>query len=130
MRVNAPVGAIVAALPFGAVSLMIGGRTHYRCSGVYYRPVSSGYLVVDPPVAFPGPSEPELLYDTVAVTAWRLNVREAPGLSRAVIAQVSRGTRLAVVGSAQGWLYVELPGGDLGWVMERYTRPLMSAADG
>ena len=52
----------------------------------------------------------------------RLNVRYGPEAGEEVIAQVDRYTTLRVLGSAPGWLYVEVEGEDVrGWVMERYV---------
>jgi uncharacterized protein YraI len=56
-----------------------------------------------------------------------LNLRYGPQASEAVIAQVDRYTTLRVLGSAPGWLYVEVEGEDLrGWVMERYVAVSMA----
>ena len=132
IRVRAPLGAIVVDLPLGAVSLRIGGIAYYHFSGVYYRHVPTGYVVVERPVEAAPPVEVEedVIDTTVAVTAQLLNVRQGPAAGHPVVAQVHRGTHLAVVGTAPGWLYVELPGGDLGWVMEAYTRPVEEPAQG
>lgn len=43
-----PVGAVFATLPFGSVSVTIGGNFFYRTGDVYYRPAPRGYVVVDP----------------------------------------------------------------------------------
>jgi hypothetical protein len=46
-----PVGAIITGLPDGYVSVMIGGIPYYYYGGVYYRPCSDGFVVVEQPVA-------------------------------------------------------------------------------
>jgi hypothetical protein len=58
----------------------------------------------------------------VAVVTDILNLRYGPDESEEVIAQAGRYTILNVIGSAPGWLYVEIDGEDVrGWVMERYV---------
>lgn len=46
--VGPPVGAVFATLPFGSISVNIGGNLFYRTGDVYYRPAPRGYVVVDP----------------------------------------------------------------------------------
>ena len=46
--VGPPVGAVFATLPFGSISVNIGGNFLYRTEDVYYRPTPRGYVVVDP----------------------------------------------------------------------------------
>jgi hypothetical protein len=46
--VGAPIGAVFATLPFGSISVNIGGNFFYRAEDVYYRPTPRGYVVVDP----------------------------------------------------------------------------------
>jgi len=57
----------------------------------------------------------------VSVTAPILNVRSGPGLSFAVIDRAYQGDFLTVKGGAPQWLYVQLPTGNLGWVMTEFT---------
>jgi hypothetical protein len=66
----------------------------------------------------------------ISVTADLLNVRSGPDLSKPVVQTVNGGDTLNVEGTAPGWLYVSLPGGRAGWVMERYTVPLSKAPTG
>jgi len=58
----------------------------------------------------------------ISVSTDLLNVRSGPNLNNPVISTVSFGVVLPVHGAAQGWLYITLPDGRPGWVMERYTR--------
>lgn len=46
--VGPPVGAVFATLPFGSISVNIGGNFFYRTEDVYCRPTHRGYVVVDP----------------------------------------------------------------------------------
>jgi len=57
----------------------------------------------------------------VSVTADLLNVRSDPDLNSPVVNRVGYGQVLEVEGTAPGWLYVYLPNGGTGWVMEQYT---------
>ncbi|PKN31380.1 MAG: hypothetical protein CVU63_24230 [Deltaproteobacteria bacterium HGW-Deltaproteobacteria-20] len=61
--------------------------------------------------------------DRVEVIIDLLNIRYGPETYEAVISQVGRYTVLRVLGSAPGWLYVEVEGEEdlRGWVMERYV---------
>jgi hypothetical protein len=47
-----------------------------------------------------------------------------------VIGQVSQGDVLVIRGNAPEWLYVQIPSGRFGWVLERFTTPLSSPASG
>lgn len=125
-----PLGAIVLELPWGYYPYVAGGVTYYYYAGVCYRRVPRGYLVVEPPAELVAvrPSQP--LAGTVRATAPALNVRYGPGAEYDVVAVVSAGTELAVLGAAPGWLYVRLPSGNLGWVAERFTLPANIAASG
>ncbi len=91
-------------------------------------------MVVERPrevvVTEPAPDFEAVAGDRVAVTAERLNVRSGSALDQAVVARVSSGTVLTVHGSTEDWLYVELPDGEFGWVLARYTLPLQQPASG
>lgn len=115
--VRPPIGLIVLSLPLGCRTVFSAGVTYSVFGDVYYRPVSSGYQVVEP-VRVVESGRP----DRVSVIIDLLNVRYGPDDDEAVIAQVNRYAILKVLGSAPGWLYVEVPGEDIrGWVMEEYV---------
>lgn len=117
LSVRPPVGAVVATLPLGSVTLNIGGVFYSRYDDVYYRPVGRGYQVVNAPYyapAAPGGS-------VVKVWASTLNVRSGPGRHFGVIGQAWQGQRLIVSAQAPGWYLVRLPNGLSGWVMSEYT---------
>lgn len=57
------IGAIVASLPPRHQTVYVRGSSYYYCDGVYYRPCSSGYVVVQAPatttvVAAPAVTQP------------------------------------------------------------------------
>jgi uncharacterized protein YgiM (DUF1202 family) len=64
---------------------------------------SSGKVIVDAPV---------------------LNVRSGPSLDDKKIYQLDEGYILEVNGRSDGWLYVQLPNGEYGWVKSVFTKPL------
>lgn len=134
--VSAPLGAVVTGLPAGFKVTVVGGTTYISYGGVYYRKGPAGYRVVSTPPALRVQAPPygyvqlPVPDNRIVVTAERLNVRSGPGLNRAVIGQVFRGNRLAVQGSAAGWWYVQLPGGESGWVMTAFTTALPQPAKG
>ena len=132
--VQAPIGAIVLGIPLGYHRVFIGGSLYFTYGGVYYRRVPSGYVVVESPrevvVAEPAPDFEAIVGDRVTVTAERLNVRSGSALDQAIVAKVSRGTVLAVHAITEDWLYVELPDGEFGWVLARFTTPLQEPASG
>ena len=132
-----PVGAIVASIPVGFQVVVIGGLTYYCYGGAYYQRVPSGYIVVEAPpgvVAVEDPPAliqvPETARGRVSVTANTLNVRSGPGANRPVIHQVYQGNILAIYGNAPGWLYVKLPSGKFGWVMQKFTVQVSPPASG
>jgi uncharacterized protein YgiM (DUF1202 family) len=134
--VNAPLGAVVAGLPVGFRMTVVGGTSYFTNGGVYYRRVPSGYRVVSTPPAIMVTAPPYGLAqlpvpdNQIAVIAERLNVRSGPSVNQAVVGQVVRGTRLIIQGNAAGWWYVQLPGGESGWVMAAFTTPLPQPANG
>jgi hypothetical protein len=115
--VRPPIGLVVLNIPLGSRIFISAGITYHVFGDVYYRRVPAGYQVVEPIRGY----EPYRA-DRVEVVIDLLNLRYGPETSEAVIAQVERYTTLKVLGSAPGWLYVEVEGEDLrGWVMERYV---------
>ena len=115
--VRPPLGLIVLSLPLGSHTVISAGITYHVFGDVYYRRVPAGYEVVEP-IRAPGREWPA----QVAVVTDILNLRYGPDESEEIIAQAGRYTVLNVLGSAPGWLYVEIDGEDMrGWVMERYV---------
>lgn len=132
VAVNAPIGVVVSGLPAGYRTVWVGGSTYYVYSGVFYRRAPSGYVVVNAPeTVIVEDVAPELVQPSyeasgqVSVTASVLNVRSGPGKDYAVIYQIHEGYVLEMHGkSTGGWLYVELPNGEFGWIMTRFTTKL------
>lgn len=124
--VRPPLGAVVHDLPLGITTAVIAGATYFFLAEACYRPVPAGYMVVHPPTIEAAAS----LNDRVSVMAELLNVRSGPGIEHPVIAKISKGTILTVCGQAPGWLYVELPERNFGWVMDKFTYRLSSPASG
>jgi hypothetical protein len=115
--VRPPLGLIVLNIPLGSRMVLSAGITYHVFGDVYYRRVPMGYQVVEP-IRSHAANRP----DRVEVIIDLLNVRYGPEASEEVIAQVARYSTLRVLGSAPGWLYVEVEGDDLrGWVMDRYV---------
>lgn len=116
--VRPPLGLIVMSLPIGHRVFISAGIPYFVFGDVYYRQVPTGYQVVEP-IRDPVVNLPE----RVSVNIDLLNVRYGPDKTEEVIAQVERYTRLRVIGSAPGWLYVEIEGQEdlRGWVMEEYV---------
>ena len=56
------------------------------------------------------------------VTAHLVNVRQGPGLTFAVIAQVNAGTQVRVIEIQRDWLKVQMPSGQIGWISAQYVR--------
>jgi uncharacterized protein YgiM (DUF1202 family) len=112
--IRAPLGAVITALPIGFVAFVASGIDYYLADETYYRRVSEGFAVVEPPVP--------TISGTGIVQAELLNVRTGPATSYDVIGVVNYGDYLVVIGSVPGWLNVELPDGTLGWVMDRFVQ--------
>jgi len=133
---RAPIGAVLASIPSGHISFRIGSIPYFFFGGVLYRRAPRGYVVVEAPSQTVITEEPAwdddrpLYGDHVAVAVSVLNVRSGPGKGYSVIRKVRRGSDLIVRGNAPGWIYVELPGGRMGWVMSRYTSYFMEPANG
>lgn len=129
VSVSAPIGVVVSSLPAGYRTLWVGSSLYYAYGGVFYRMAPSGYVVVNAPetviVEDEAPSLVQPSYEAsgqVSVTASVLNVRLGPGKDYAVIYQIHKGYVLEIHGKTTGgWLYVELPNGEFGWIMTRFT---------
>ncbi|MDX9818030.1 MAG: SH3 domain-containing protein [Desulfococcus multivorans] len=127
VRVRPPIGSLFLSLPLGCFGFYVGGSIYYYYDDVYYRPVSSGYVVVSPPaVAVPQIASGEVEYTQVSVTAALLNVRSGPGAGHPVFRQVRRGEILTVAEESDGWLYIELGDGEKGWIDARYAAPMVA----
>ncbi len=129
--VRAPVGAIVVSLPIGYQRHWIDGTTYYAYGGTFYRRVPAGYVVIDPPPTVVVEDDiPEIVPPAISasgkviVDAPVLNVRSGPSLSDKKIYQLDEGYILEVNGRSDGWLYVQLPNGEYGWVKSVFTKPL------
>ncbi|WP_165859365.1 N-acetylmuramoyl-L-alanine amidase [Desulfofundulus salinus] len=66
----------------------------------------------------------------VVVQGNGVNVRSGPGLQHAVVTQVNRGERLAVLGKVPDWYQVQLPGGGTGWIVAWYVQEEGQSTDG
>ncbi len=129
--VRAPIGAIIATLPIGFITFAVGGSPYYYYGGVYYQRIQAGYVVVEaPPGAVVVEEPPVVVSGRVSVTTPALNVRSGPGKEFKVIGQVSQGDVLVIRGNAPEWLYVQFHSGKFGWVLERFTTPFSSPANG
>jgi hypothetical protein len=49
--VSPSIGGFVAYLPDGYTTVIVGGTPYYFCGGYYFRPYSTGYVIVPAPVA-------------------------------------------------------------------------------
>ncbi|GKX67500.1 family 10 glycosylhydrolase [Inconstantimicrobium mannanitabidum] len=59
---------------------------------------------------------------TGIVTASVLNVRSGPGLNYSILTTVSRGARVTILGSKNGWYNVKLSSGRVAWVSMSYVK--------
>jgi len=137
VSVRAPIGLVVESLPAGYRTVWVGASPYFAYGGVFYRRGPSGYVVVNAPstviVEDEAPSLVEPSYEAagqVSVTASVLNVRSGPAKDYAVIYQIHKGYVLEIHGMETGWLYVELPNGEFGWIMKRFTTRLDQDANG
>ncbi len=83
---------------------------------------------------FPIPKEPTLELEVDSPAVGYLNVRALPFVGSPVLTRVDHGSSLGAledvnvarvkVGWEGQWLWVQTPGGDVGWVAARYTRLL------
>lgn len=134
--VNPPVGMVVLSLPIGYRRVWVDDGWYYVYGDVFYRSAPGGYVVVEaprtviveePPVIL---QPPELDSGEVSVIVSVLNVRAGPGLDYPVLYQIHQDYILEVHGKTTGWLYVELPNGEFGWVMNIYTRRIEPPGSG
>jgi hypothetical protein len=104
--------------------------TGNQIPGVVYP--SKRVALPPPPPAPPGvvghapppPGVPPAVEQQVSVTAEKLEVRSGPGSNHPLVTHVAKGAVLVVRGSAPDWWYVQLPNGNFGWVMRKFTAPV------
>jgi hypothetical protein len=133
--VKAPIGAIVVSLPVGNQRLWVDGSAYYVYGGIFYKRVPKGFVIVQPPdTVVVDEIDPDIVQPSqtatgeVSVTAPVLNVRSGPTLGDPKIYQIHEGYILEIHGKSNGWLYVQLPNGEFGWVKSIFTRPLEPAS--
>jgi len=136
--VRGPVGAIVVSLPVGYQRLWIDGSTYYSYGSTFYSRAPAGYAVVNPPApaaaVVVNDETPEIVQPSrpatgeVIVNAPVLNVRAGPDMGENKIYQVDEGYILEVHGRSDGWLYVQIPNGEYGWVKAVFTKKLEAAS--
>lgn len=75
-------------------------------------PAAAPTAAIEPPPALSAPRQ------QVEVVAWALNVRSAPGIDSPVVATLVQGETAPVlnVDTQTGWLEIELPSGETGWI--------------
>lgn len=113
--VNAPVGAVVTAVPSGAQAVVVNGVPYYSINGVSYMQTTAGYQVVPAPVAVvngtatvvtPAPvASPATVAPPPADDTFTVNIPNAHGTYTAVNLRRSGG---GFVGP-QGEFYTEFP---------------------
>ena len=122
-----PAGAVVIGLPPGHITFRTGGIDYYYYGNVYYNRAPRGYIVVDPPYEASSTASitrhqtASPAVEQVKVTAQMLNVRSGPGMDHPITSQVPAGTTMEIHGNAPAWFFVELPSGEFGWVMQKFT---------
>lgn len=106
---------------------MINGTTYFVHGNTYYHQVQSGYEVVSNPTTY---QQPAVVAGRVVVTAQALNVRTGPSSQNTIINTVRSGDVLEIIGNAPGWYYIKLTNNTFGWIMAKYTTPLLQPANG
>lgn len=129
--VSPPRGIVIGRLPVGFETLIVAGVTYFLYAGVYYNQAAAGYVVVDAPSAQTVVvQEAAATGKLLTVDVELLNVRSGPGVNHSVVSRVHLGDKLTVEGTADEWYYVQLSDGSYGWVMSKYTKPVMPEAKG
>lgn len=77
------------------------------------------YVVTDVSICLPGPGGKCC---TGTITANLVNVRQGPGMTFGVVAQVNAGTVVDVIHLQTGWVRVRLPNGVEGWVSAQFIK--------
>jgi len=130
--VNAPIGAVINTLPPNYSTVVVNGVTYLVYGGIYYLPHRNGFIVVADPTKGDGAATIDvpaatIIPNQVRTTPRRLNVRSAPNRNSTIIRQLPRGTIVKVTGTVAGWYKVRMTHGSTGWVMIKFTTPLLPA---
>ena len=121
-----PVGAVVVSIPVGFRTFVAAGITYFILNDIWYRSVASGYEVVAPPpeaTVYAAPSDDRgiLPGDKVRVAVDMLNVRTGPGREYPVVVVIYNNSILEIESGVPDWLFIRLPDGKTGWIMEQYV---------
>ncbi|MBI5844798.1 MAG: SH3 domain-containing protein [Deltaproteobacteria bacterium] len=121
-----PIGAVVVSIPVGFRTFVAAGITYFILNDIWYRSVASGYEVVAPPPEAPvyaAPSDDRgiLPGDKVRVAVDMLNVRTGPGREYPVVVVIYNNSILEIESGVPDWLFIRLPDGKTGWIMEQYV---------
>ncbi len=125
--VSSPPGAVISALPEGCNPVLINGITYFVYGNTYYHQVPNGFEVVVDPTQY---QQPTVVAGRVVVTSQALNVRTGPSPQNTIINTVHSGDILEIIGNSPGWYYIKLTNKTFGWIMAKYTTPLLQPANG
>jgi hypothetical protein len=106
VTVAAPIGAIVYSIPGGCNRVVYGGVSYYTYDDVYYRPVSGGYQVVEPPSVFE--SQPAAVYAAPSNRSQDAFTVNIPNANSGYTAVTLKRSGSGYVGP-QGEFYAEFP---------------------
>lgn len=67
---------------------------------------------------------------TIASRVSALNVHSSPSTSGAVVGSIYKGQKVVVLGHSGNWVKVQLPNGEVGWVLDSYTTGRSAAHGG
>ena len=135
-RSRPPSGIVTNWLPAAALAIMVAGITYYVYEDIYYRKIPSGYQVVEnlPVIETKVVPAQTLILPSpgtrLMVMVDMLNVRRGPGLDHPVKFQVYYGNMVMAKGNAPDWIYIQLPDGSDGWVMDEYLSVPASGSKG
>lgn len=77
------------------------------------------YVVTEVAMCVPGPSGKCC---AGSITANVVNVRQGPGMTYGIVAQVNVGTQVEVLHVQAGWIHIRLPNKVEGWVSVQFIR--------
>ncbi|WP_022668151.1 CsgG/HfaB family protein [Desulfospira joergensenii] len=116
MYEKTPVGKAIRACIQSAVDFIVSKtpQTYYRHGAA--QPAAAPAVQTAPAAPASG--------EKVTITVSALNMRSGPGTSNSIVTVLKGGEELTILERQGGWIKVKTTSGTIGWISEKYTKPV------
>jgi len=106
----------------------IDGLPYYSCSGIFYKQVPEGYVVISQPVK--QVSTEVGIGQELLVQVNLLNIRSGPSLKFEPVGQLKKHQIVRVEALSSDWALIRFGDNMTGWIKTEYTSAIESGAKG